>query len=55
MVFVPFCIVEFFPLVVMGRVPCGIYTGSYNISNISYMNSPPQPFFFIPLLPGFLE
>jgi hypothetical protein len=29
-------------------VYCGIYTGSYNVSNISYMNLPPQQFSFIP-------
>jgi hypothetical protein len=32
----------------------GIYTGSYNVWNTSFMNSPPQPFSFIlfPLTPG---
>jgi hypothetical protein len=29
-------------------VHCGIYKGSYNISNISYLNSPLLPFSFIP-------
>jgi hypothetical protein len=29
-------------------VHCGVYTGYYNVSNISYMNSSPQPFSFIP-------
>jgi hypothetical protein len=32
----------FFPfIVVMDGVHCGIYTGFYNVSNISYMNLPP--------------
>jgi hypothetical protein len=26
-------------------VHCGIYTGSYNVPNVSYMNSPTQQFF----------
>jgi hypothetical protein len=44
--------VLYFPLLLWWvGVHCGIYTGSYNVSNISYMNSPPQPFFFIPLSP----
>jgi hypothetical protein len=29
-------------------VHCGIYKSSYNISNISYLNSPSPPFSFIP-------
>jgi hypothetical protein len=33
-------------------VHCGIYKGSYNISNISYLNSPPSLLFsFIPSFP----
>jgi hypothetical protein len=35
----------FFFIVVLGRVHCGIYEGFYNVSNISYLNSPS------PLLP----
>jgi hypothetical protein len=31
------------------RVHCGIYKSSYNISNISYLNSLPSPFSFISL------
>jgi hypothetical protein len=34
-----------------GGVHCGSYKSSYNISNISYLNSPPPPFSFIPLPP----
>jgi hypothetical protein len=34
------------------EVRCGIYTGSYNVSNVSYMNSPPPPFTFIPPSPN---
>jgi CBS domain containing-hemolysin-like protein len=30
---------------------CEIYKGSYHMSNISYLNSPPLPFSFIPHLP----
>jgi hypothetical protein len=29
-------------------VHCGICKSSYNVSNISYLNSPSQPFSFIP-------
>jgi hypothetical protein len=36
-------------------VHCGIYKTSYNVSNISHLNSPPPPFSFYPLLPPFLE
>jgi hypothetical protein len=32
-------------------VHCGIYGNSYNISNTSYLNSPPLPFSFIPPCP----
>jgi hypothetical protein len=35
-------------------VHCGIYKSSYNVSNLSYFNSPPPPFSFISL-PPFLE
>jgi hypothetical protein len=35
-------------------VHCGSYKSFYNISNISYLNSRPPPFSFIPL-PPFLE
>jgi hypothetical protein len=30
------------------RVHCGIYKGSYNVSNISYLNSPPPVLSFLP-------
>jgi hypothetical protein len=33
--------------VVLGGVHCGIYKSSYNVSNISYLNSSPQPLSFI--------
>jgi hypothetical protein len=33
------------------RVPCVIYTGYYNVSNMSYMISPPQPFSLFPSPP----
>jgi hypothetical protein len=29
------------------EIHCGIYKSSYNISNISFLNSPPPPFSFI--------
>jgi hypothetical protein len=48
-----FSIVTFFFTLLLWWVGahCGICTGSYNASNISYMNSPPQPFsFFSPSL-----
>jgi hypothetical protein len=32
-------------------VNCGIYKISHNMYNISYLNSPPPPFYFIPLPP----
>jgi hypothetical protein len=32
-------------------IHCSIYSGSYNVSNISYLNSPPQLFSFIPPVP----
>jgi hypothetical protein len=35
----------------MGGEHCGIYTGSYNVSNVLYMNSPPQTFSFLPHCP----
>jgi hypothetical protein len=38
----------FFSFIVLAGVHCDIYKGSYNISNISYLNLPPPPFFFIP-------
>jgi hypothetical protein len=42
-----------FLIVVLGGVHCGIYAGSYNISNTSYLDSPPQPFSFTPQpIPG---
>lgn len=34
-------------------IQCGIYRRSYNTSNISYVNSPPPSFFFIPLPPTY--
>jgi hypothetical protein len=37
-------------IVVLG-VHCGIYKSSYNVSNISYLNSPPPSFSFISPLP----
>jgi hypothetical protein len=37
----------FFFIVVLGA-HCGIYKGSYNILNISYLNSSPPSFSFIP-------
>jgi hypothetical protein len=33
------------------EVRCGIYKSSYNASNVSYVNSPSPPFFFIPPAP----
>jgi hypothetical protein len=40
-----FVLLSFFSfIVVLGGVHCGIYTGSYNISHISYLNSPSLPF-----------
>jgi hypothetical protein len=46
----------FFPLLLWWvGLQCGIYKGFCNVSNISYMNSPPLPFFFILPLPRFLE
>jgi hypothetical protein len=44
----------FFIIVPMGGVHCDIYIGSYNVANISPMNSSPYPFSFIspPLIPG---
>jgi hypothetical protein len=35
---------------VLGGVHCGIYKGSYNVSNISYLNSLLPLLSFIPLL-----
>jgi hypothetical protein len=40
-----------FIFIVRGGVHCGTYKSSYTVSNISYLNSPPPPLFFIPLLP----
>jgi hypothetical protein len=40
-----------FYCIVLGRGTYGIYKGSYNISNISYLNSSLPPFFFILLSP----
>jgi hypothetical protein len=34
-------------------VYCGIDKSSYNISNISYLISPPPPLFFIPPSPNY--
>jgi hypothetical protein len=39
---------------VLGGGNCGIYKGPYNVSDISYLNSPPPPLSFIPL-PPFME
>jgi hypothetical protein len=44
----------FFLLLCVVWVHCSIYKGSYNVSNISYMNSNPPLLSFIPL-PWFLE
>jgi hypothetical protein len=38
----------FFPLLCWVSVHCGIYKGSYNVSNISHLNSNPVPHSFIP-------
>jgi hypothetical protein len=44
---------NFFPLLLWWvGVHCGIYTCSYVLSSISYMNPPPLPFSFIPLYPN---
>jgi hypothetical protein len=43
-----------FFIVVLGGVHCGIYKSSYNVSNISYLNSPPPLLSFFPS-PPFLE
>jgi hypothetical protein len=40
----------FFFTAVLGGGNCGIYTGSYNVSNISYLNSP--PLLLSPQIPG---
>jgi hypothetical protein len=37
--------------VVVLRVHCGIYKSSYNVLNISYLDSPPPLFSFSPLSP----
>jgi hypothetical protein len=39
-----------FLIVVLGGVHCVIYKCSYTISNISFLNSSPPSFSFIPLL-----
>jgi hypothetical protein len=36
-------------------VHCGIYKSFYTLSNISYMNSPPPPLFFLPCHHPFME
>jgi hypothetical protein len=41
----------FIIIVVLGVVHCSIFKGSYNISNISYLNSPLPLLSFIPLSP----
>jgi hypothetical protein len=46
-------LVFFFLLLCCLGVQCGIYRSSYNVSNISYWNSPPSWLFFT--LPPFLE
>jgi hypothetical protein len=43
-----------FIIIIVLEVHCDIYKSSYNISNISYMISPPPPFSFISS-PLFLE
>jgi hypothetical protein len=45
----------FFILCAGWGVHCGICKSSYSISNISYFNSPPPPFSFIPSFPPSLE
>jgi hypothetical protein len=35
-------------IIVLGGVHCVLYKDSYNVSNISYLNSPPPPLSFIP-------
>jgi hypothetical protein len=42
----------FFFIVVLCGVHCGIYTGSCDVSNISYLNSPPPQPSFIPPFPN---
>jgi hypothetical protein len=37
----------YFLLLCLVGVLCGIHKSSYNISNVSYLNSPPPPFSFI--------
>jgi hypothetical protein len=39
---------KFYFIVIWVGVHCGFYKGSYNILNMSYLNSLPPPFFFIP-------
>jgi hypothetical protein len=42
----------FFPLLLCWvGIHCSIYKGSYNVSNTSYLNSPPPLVSFIPTLP----
>jgi hypothetical protein len=41
----------FFLIFIVLGVHCGVYKSSYNMSNISYWNSPPPSFSFIPLPP----
>jgi hypothetical protein len=44
-------ILWFFLLLCWVGIHCGIYKSSYNISNLSYLNSPCPPFSFISLSP----
>jgi hypothetical protein len=42
----------FFPLLCWVGVHCGIYKGSYNVSNRSHLNSSPPPLSFVLLSPA---
>jgi hypothetical protein len=45
------CHLRIFLLLCLVGVHCGIYKSSYNLSNISYLNSLPPPLSFIPPSP----
>jgi hypothetical protein len=40
-------VISFFDCFAGWEVHCGIYKSSYNVSNISYLNSPPPPCSFL--------
>jgi hypothetical protein len=40
-------LIIYFCILWCAEVHCAIYIGHYNVSNVSYMNWPPQPFSFI--------